>query len=108
MRVLNSKPKHVAHFIHCRYCLRIVVMVDLLPLISGFRRDVDEICGLLGSYTASCGNYLPMFRDKMGPIRCPETSVNNYQTAPCNYPEDHRFDLLPYFYFRQTQQDFSS
>jgi hypothetical protein len=24
-------------------------------------------------------------------IRCPETSVNNYHTTPCNYPEDHRF-----------------
>jgi hypothetical protein len=22
-----------------------------------------EICGLLGNYTASCGNYLPTFRD---------------------------------------------
>jgi hypothetical protein len=28
-------------------------------LISGLRRDADEICGLLGNYTASCGNYLP-------------------------------------------------
>jgi hypothetical protein len=28
-------------------------------LISGFRRDVDEICGPLGNYTASGGNYLP-------------------------------------------------
>jgi hypothetical protein len=27
----------------------------------------------------------------MGPIRCPETSVNNYHTMPCNYPEDRRF-----------------
>jgi hypothetical protein len=27
----------------------------------------------------------------MGPIRCPETSVNDYHTTPCNYPEDHRF-----------------
>jgi hypothetical protein len=27
----------------------------------------------------------------MGPIRCPETSVNNYHTTPCNNPEDHRF-----------------
>jgi hypothetical protein len=27
----------------------------------------------------------------MGPIRCPETSVNNYHTTPCNYPEDHRY-----------------
>jgi hypothetical protein len=31
-------------------------------LISGFRRDVDVICGLLGDYTASCGNYLPTLR----------------------------------------------
>jgi hypothetical protein len=27
-------------------------------LISGFRCDVDEICGLLGYYTASCGKQL--------------------------------------------------
>jgi hypothetical protein len=27
----------------------------------------------------------------MGPIRCPETSVNNYRTTPRNIPEDHRF-----------------
>ena len=25
----------------------------------------DVICGLLGNYTASCGNYLPTFRDNM-------------------------------------------
>jgi hypothetical protein len=34
-----------------------------VTLISGFRRVVDVICGLLGDYTASCGNYLPTFRD---------------------------------------------
>jgi hypothetical protein len=85
---------------------------DGLNLISSFRRGVDEICDSLGIYTASCDNYLPTFRDnvsvsssrvkikgflsyleswpvKMGPIRCPETSVNNYHTTPCNYPEDH-------------------
>jgi hypothetical protein len=28
---------------------------------------------------------------KIGPIRCPETSVNNYHTRPCNTPEDRRF-----------------
>jgi hypothetical protein len=33
-----------------------------LALTSGLRRDVDEICGLLGNYTASCGNYLPIFK----------------------------------------------
>jgi hypothetical protein len=34
-------------------------------LISGFRRDVDVICGFLGNYTASCGNYLQTFRDNV-------------------------------------------
>ena len=27
----------------------------VVTVILGFRRDVDEICGLLGYYTASCG-----------------------------------------------------
>jgi hypothetical protein len=36
---------------------------------------------------------------KVGPIRCPETSVNNYHTTPCNYPEDRRFHLCLYFTF---------
>jgi hypothetical protein len=44
-------------------------------LISGFRRNLDETCGLLGYYAASCGNCL----------------VNNYHTMPRNTPEDHRF-----------------
>ena len=34
-------------------------------LIPGFRRDVDEICALLGYYAASCGNPLPTFRDNV-------------------------------------------
>ena len=29
-------------------------------LTSGFRRDVDEICALLGYYAASCGNCFPL------------------------------------------------
>jgi hypothetical protein len=74
-------------------------------LILGICRDVDEICALLGYYAASCVNYLPTFRDnvsvpssrvksprtlKMGPIRGPETSVNNYHATPRNSPEDRR------------------
>jgi hypothetical protein len=39
------------------------VVQIVLTLISGFRRDVDVICCLLGNYTASCVNYLPTFRD---------------------------------------------
>jgi hypothetical protein len=59
-----------------------------------------EICALVRYQAASCGNCLPTFRDnvqvpsstvkKMGPIRCRETSVNNYHTTPCNVPEEHR------------------
>jgi hypothetical protein len=26
---------------------------------------MEVICGLLGNYTASCGNYLPTFRDNV-------------------------------------------
>jgi hypothetical protein len=33
----------------CQYCRE----PGCLSLISGFRRDVDVICGLLGDYTAS-------------------------------------------------------
>ena len=44
--------------------------------ISGFRRNVDEICALLGYYAI--------------PIRCPETSVNNYYTTPRIIPEERR------------------
>jgi hypothetical protein len=34
-------------------------------VISGFGRGVVEICALLGCYTATNGNPLPTFRDKM-------------------------------------------
>jgi hypothetical protein len=36
-------------------------------------------------------SYSESWPTRMGPIRCPETSVTNYHTTPCNYPEDHRF-----------------
>ena len=31
---------------------------------------------------------------KIGPTRCPETSVNNYHTTPRNIPEERRSQLL--------------
>jgi hypothetical protein len=30
---------------------------------------------------------------KMGPIRRPETSVNNYHMTPRNIPEERRYDI---------------
>jgi hypothetical protein len=86
----------------------------VLTVISGFHCDV-EIYALLGYYAASCGNCLPtywynvsvpssrVFWDswpvKMGPIICPETSVNNYHTVPCNIPEERRSHFLCCFIF---------
>jgi hypothetical protein len=34
-------------------------------MISGFRRDVDDIWAILGYYVAPCGNCLPTFRDNL-------------------------------------------
>jgi hypothetical protein len=34
-------------------------------MISGFRREVDGNCALLGYYTAYSGNFLPTFRDNL-------------------------------------------
>jgi hypothetical protein len=33
--------------------------------ISGFRREVDENCDLLGYYAACSGNFLPTFQDNL-------------------------------------------
>jgi hypothetical protein len=34
-------------------------------VISGFRREIDEICALLPYYAAYSGNYLQTFRDNL-------------------------------------------
>jgi hypothetical protein len=34
-------------------------------VISGFHRDVDDICSIMGYYAASCRNCLPTFRDNV-------------------------------------------
>jgi hypothetical protein len=38
---------------------------ELTSVLSGFRRDVDEICALLGYYVQSSENLLPAFRDNV-------------------------------------------
>jgi hypothetical protein len=43
--------------------------------ISGFPRDVDDICGLLGYYAASSGNPLPTFREN---VSLPSSRVKKY------------------------------
>jgi len=69
-----------------------------LFVISGFRRELDENCALLGYHAASSGNFLPTFRDnlsipfsrvkKTGPMDCPETSVRNHHYSLRDDPEE--------------------
>jgi len=86
--------------------------------ISGFRREVDEICALLRYYAAYSGNFLPTFRVKlsvpssrveeskktwvyrpwkMESICCPETSVVNYHFTLRNSPEERISPILNYW-----------
>jgi len=70
----------------------------VLWMISCFGHKVDEILAVLRNYAAYSGNSLPMFRDnllvpssrieKIGPISCPETPVENYQYTLRNFPEE--------------------
>jgi hypothetical protein len=44
-------------------------------LLSGFHSDVDQICALLGHYTASNDNSIPTFRDNLS---VPSSRVKNF------------------------------
>jgi hypothetical protein len=48
-------------------------------MISGFRREVDEIWARLGYYAAYGGNYLPTFRDKLS-VPSPRVKKSRTQT----------------------------
>ena len=67
-------------------------------MISGFRREADTNCVLLGYCTASNGNSLPTFRDKISvPTGCPEMSVRNYHYSLWNNPEERTFLVIVKF-----------
>jgi hypothetical protein len=42
-----------------------IFMPPKVCVVSGFRRDVDEICALLGYYAALSGGSVPRFRDNL-------------------------------------------
>jgi hypothetical protein len=61
------------------------LLVTLVQLIigyeiSGFRREVDENCVLLGYYAASSGDSLPTFRDNLS---VPVHRTGNLATVIC-------------------------
>jgi hypothetical protein len=85
----------------------------ILWIISGFRRDVDEICPLLEYYAALSGSSVPTFWDnlsvpssrakkslKMEQIGCPESSVQNYHSTPRNIPQERRSQASPSFTYQ--------
>jgi len=96
---------------------RIMLSVDKLlwsmsrkRVISGFRRDIDEICTLFRYYETNSGNSIAAFRDnisvpsskgrevsswplKMGPICCPGTPVRNYHSTLRNIGEQGRYKV---------------
>ena len=72
---------------------------DDFGVISGFLREIDQNCVLLGYYAASSGNFLPTFRDNLSVaspevknkkrwdlLGCPETSVRNGHYSLLNNP----------------------
>jgi hypothetical protein len=85
----------------------------LTGLISGFRRNVDEIYALLRRYAGYSGNSLGMFRDNLSVSSsvakkssflyfltienviksCSEMSVTNYHNTLRNVPDERRFSV---------------
>jgi hypothetical protein len=47
-------------------------------VVSGIRREVDEIWAFMGYYTANNGNFLPTFRDSLS---VPSSGVKNPKPA---------------------------
>jgi hypothetical protein len=60
-------------YVNCNYGDHIALLnkqqldkIEILYVISGFRREVAKNCTLLGCYAASSsGNFLPTFRDNL-------------------------------------------
>jgi hypothetical protein len=91
-------------------------------VLSGFRRDMEEICDLLGYYAALSSSSVPTFRDnrsvpssrvkkskfswplKMGLIRCPETSVVDNHSTLRNIEEKHRHEVKVKWSFIERAQ----
>ena len=76
-------------------------------MILSFHRQVDEDGAPLGFYTASSGNTLPTFRNKLSgsipagqesfwPIGCPETSIMNYHYSLHNSQEERSSGTVIY------------
>ena len=70
------------------YCNNITRMKWQNFVIWGFRREVAENCRLLDCYAANSAHFVLTRPLKMGPIRCPETWVRNYNYSLRNIPKE--------------------
>jgi len=80
--------------------------------ILGLHYVVNEICTLLGFYTAKIGSLLPMshlqgsscLAHEDGTDRCPETMVTNYQSMKHKIPEECGSHVSYNLTFRQPHR----
>jgi hypothetical protein len=72
----NLSPKHVGVHVYGWFTI-LCKLWAFMTIVT--MHGANNIIFLLGSWPVN-----------MGPTRCPETSVNNYHTTPCNHPKDHR------------------
>jgi hypothetical protein len=76
-------------------------------VISDFRREAEENCALQGHYAASCGTFLPTFRDNLSvpssavedPKDCPETSASSYHYSLRNDADQRSSHEAPHYAF---------
>jgi hypothetical protein len=61
---INTREVHCGKFNVSRHNT-VTQQIHCSTLIPDFRRDVDEICALLGCYAGSCGNCLSTFRNNV-------------------------------------------
>ena len=67
-------------------------------MISGFCRDVNEICDLLGFYTAQSGKPVLTFQDNLlDPLSWVKRLLSNYHSMLCKIPEERRFHKFESF-----------
>jgi hypothetical protein len=69
----------------------LMVQKCLKRVASGFRRDTDEICALLGYYTPQSGNSVPTLRDNLSyPCsRVKNSSSLTVKMEPIGWPETY-------------------
>jgi hypothetical protein len=63
-------------------------------MISGFRRDVDDICLLVGYYAASCGNCLTAFWDNVSVPSSRGKNVSGQRIGPIFSSRESETDAL--------------